>query len=144
MARTIPKVYTHGSIGQGEQISECFKKLGADNPIEYKFNDPWVLYYVDRNCQVAITEPGTDLYYAITTSGEWVEMKLKHPKKVHKYLVTLKEGTSSCDGCHAVGKCTDQQKTKCQIAALLSNLTGNGLSGKVLEIEEVNCCNTGS
>ena len=137
MVKNPPKVYTHGAIGQSDQIAKLFKKLGVHNPIEYKFNDPWIIYYVDRNNNVSTTEPNTDLYHFITTSGEWKQMEVKTLKKDQKFLITVREGSSSCDGCHALNKCTEQQKKKCQLAALLSELTNNELTGKVLSIEEI-------
>ena len=132
------KVYIHGSIDRTKDIEDLFKKLGVDNPLEYKFGDPWMIYYVNQNNEIAFTEPGTDLYYVITNSNEWTEMKVKAPRKTRKFLITVKEGSSSCDGCHIKGKCTSNQKAKCQIATSLSELTEyKELSGKVLEIQEV-------
>jgi len=139
MLENIPKVYTHGVIGQGEQITKAFEKLGVDNPTHYKFNDPWVLYYADRNSHVAMVEPNTDLYYSIVSSNEWKELKIKQPKKTHSFLITVREGASSCEGCHAANKCSPEQKCKCQLAALLNELTKcNELTGKILEIKEIN------
>lgn len=132
------KVYIHGSIGRTKEIEELFNKLGIDNPLEYKFGDPWLIYYVDQNNKIAIAEPGTDLYYVITNSSDWTEMNLKPRKKTRKFLITVKEGSNICDQCDVKSKCTNAQKTKCQIAVLLSELTDyKELSGKVLEIEEV-------
>jgi hypothetical protein len=138
MIKKLPKVYTHGSIGRSQDVEQMFKKLGIDNPLEYKFSDPWLIYYVNQNNEIAFTEPGTDLYYFITNSDDWTEMKLKSSKIAHKFLITVKEGSNSCDGCHIRGKCTNQQKAKCQLATSLSKLTDyKELTGKVLEIEEV-------
>jgi len=132
------KVYIHGSIGRTKEIEELFNKLGIDNTLEYKFGDPWFIYFVDQNNRIAIAEPGTDLYYVITNSSDWTEMKLKPRKKSHKFLLTVKEGSNTCDRCDVKGKCNNTQKAKCQIAASLSELTDyKELSGKVLEIEEV-------
>ena len=132
------KVYIHGTIGRTQEIEQLFKKLGAENPLEYKFGDPWLIYYVNQNNEIAFTEPGTDLYYVITNSNDWTEMKLKAPRKTRKFLITVKEGFNTCDACDIKGKCTNRQKAKCQIAASLSELTEyKELTGKVLEIEEV-------
>ena len=132
------KVYIHGSIGRGHIIEQQFKKLGIENPLEYKFNDPWLIYYVNQNNEIAFTEPGSDLYYIITNSSDWTEMKMNPSKITHKFLITVKEGSGSCDGCHIGSKCTHKQKAKCQIASLLTELTEyDELTGKVLEIEEV-------
>ena len=137
MDKNPPKVYTHGAIGQSEQIALLFKKLNVNNPLEYRFNDPWVIYYVDRHNNISVTEPNTDLYHFISTSGEWKELKLRVVKRERKFLVTLKEGCGSCDGCQVLNKCSETQKKKCQLAALLSDLTDSELTGKVLNIEEI-------
>ena len=138
MAKKNLKVYTHGAVGRGKEVEKLFKKLGVKNPLDYKFGDPWLIYYVNQNNEIAFTEPGSDIYYVITTSNDWTEMKLKQPKKERKFLITVKEGSSSCDGCSIYGKCTDTQKAKCQIAASLSKLMDdNEFTGKVMDIEEL-------
>lgn len=132
------KVYIHGTIGRTQEIEQLFKKLGVENPLEYKFGDPWLIYYVNQNNEIAFTEPGTDLYYVITNSSDWTEMKLKQPKKTHKFLITIKDGSGSCDGCELLNKCSDTQKTRCQLASCISELTDyKELTGKVLEIKEL-------
>ena len=52
-------------------------------------------------------------------------------------MITIKEGSSSCDGCSILNKCTENQKAKCQIAKGLKTLIGDDFTGKVLEIKEV-------
>ena len=132
------KVYMHGYVGRDKDIEKVFKKLGVKNPMAYHFSDPATLYYVNQNNEIAITSKDTDIYYVITTSSDWTEMKLKEPKKTRRFVVTVREGSSSCDGCALVGKCTDIQKSKCELARQLNNiLDGTELSGKVLEVIEV-------
>jgi hypothetical protein len=81
------KVYIHGSIGRGHDIEQLFKKMGVENPFEYKFGDPWVIYYVNQNNEIAFTEPGTDLYYVITNSSDWTEMKIKPSKMIQHIFI---------------------------------------------------------
>ena len=132
------KVYIHGTVSRPKDIERLFEKLGVANPLEYKFGDPWLIYYVNQNNEIAFTEPGTDLYYAITNSSDWTEMKLKQPKKERKFIVTVREGSSSCDGCSVYNKCSEEQKTKCQLAKYLNDiLQGSEMSGKCLDIVEL-------
>lgn len=132
------KVYIHGAISRTKDIEKLFEKLGVTNPMEYKFGNPLLIYYVNQNNEIAFTEPGTDLYYVITNSSDWIEMKLKQPKKTHKFLITIKDGSGSCDGCELLNKCSDTQKAKCQLASCISELTDyKELTGKVLEINEL-------
>jgi hypothetical protein len=138
MAKGTLKVYAHGDVGKGHEIEKMFEKIGVNNPFEYKFGDPWFIYYVNKNNEVALAEPESDVYYVITNSNDWVEMKPKQTKKSHKFLITVKEGSNSCNGCALLNKCNDTQKSKCQIAISLSKLTDyETLTGKVLEIKEL-------
>ena len=132
------KVYAHGYVGRDKDVEQLFKKLGVKNPMAYHFNDPATLYYVNQNNEIAITTKDTDIYYVITTSSDWTEMKLKEPKKTHRFLITVREGSNSCDGCPVFGNCTNIQKSKCELAKYLNNIVGGiELSGKVLEVTEV-------
>lgn len=132
------KVYIHGTVSSPKDVERLFEKLGVANPMEYKFSDPWLIYYVNQNNEIAFTEPGTDLYYVITNSSDWTEMKLKQPKKTHKFIITIKDGSGSCDGCGLLNKCSDTQKTRCQLASCISELTDyKELTGKTLEIKEL-------
>ena len=133
-----PKVYIHGAIGRQREIDNLFKTLNANNPVEYKFNDPSFIYFINKENNISIAEKGSDLYDIIENSNEWKELKLKHPKKERKFIVTVRDGSNSCDGCEVYGKCTEQQKTKCQLARLLGSLMeGVEVSGKKLEVSEV-------
>ena len=71
------KVYIHGTIGRTQEIEQLFKKLGVENPLEYKFGDPWIIYYVNQNNEIAFTEPGTDLYYVITNQKKFCHASSK-------------------------------------------------------------------
>ena len=138
MSKNPPKVYAHGAICRSKDIEKLFEKVGVKNPLEYKFGNPREIYYVNQKGQISIAEPDSDLYYVIETSDDWKELKLKQPKKERKFLITVKEGSSSCDGCAALNKCTESQKAKCQLVKHLNDIfQDKEMCGKCLEIVEV-------
>lgn len=138
MTETPPKVYIHGAVCRGQDIERLFEKVGVRNPLEYKFGNPADIYFVNQKGEIAVAEYGSDLHYVIETSDDWHELKLKQPKKEHKFLITVKEGSSSCDGCAALNRCTEKQKAKCQIAKSLEMLIDDSnFSGKNLDIVEL-------
>lgn len=138
MTETPPKVYIHGAVCRAKDIEKLFDKVGAKNPLEYKFGDPADIYFVNQKGEIAVAEYGSDLHYVIETSDDWHELKLRQPKKERKFLITIKEGSSSCDGCSILNKCTETQKAKCQIAKGLKTLIPDSdFTGKSIEIEEM-------
>lgn len=138
MSKNPPKVYAHGAICRGKEIENLFKQVGISNPLEYKFGDPSTIYFVNKKGEICIANYDSDLYYVIESSDDWQELKLKQPKKERKFLITVKEGSSSCDGCSILNKCTENQKAKCQIARGLKTLIGdNDFTGLALEVEEI-------
>ena len=133
-----PKVYIHGAVCRGQEIEKLFEQVGVKNPLGYKFNNPAEIYFVDKKGQIAVAEPDSDLYFVIESSDDWKELKLKQPKKERKFLITVKEGSSSCDGCAALNRCTEKQKAKCQLVRHLNNLfEDKEMSGKNLDIVEL-------
>lgn len=133
-----PKVYIHGIIGRQHDIEALFSKLGVENPMEYKFGTPDMIYYVNKDNLIMTASIDSDLYYVITNSNDWKELKIRPPRKERNFIVTVMEGSNTCDGCEAYNKCTELQKSKCRFAKELNNLTnGNILSGKGLSIKEV-------
>lgn len=138
MSKKPPKVYIHGAIGRQKDIEKLFNQVGISNPLELKFGDPYTIYFVNQKGEISMTVPGTDLYYVIENSSDWVELKLKQPRKERKFLITIKEGSSSCNGCPVLNKCTEKQQAQCQIAKSLEMLIDDSsFSGKSLKIEEV-------
>ena len=138
MIKKPPKVYIHGAVGRQKDIEKLFNQVGISNPLELKFGDPYTIYFVNQKGEISMTVHGTDLYYVIENSSDWVELKLKQPKKEHKFLITVKEGSSSCDGCAALNRCTEKQKAKCQIAKSLEILIDDSsFIGKNLDIVEL-------
>lgn len=132
-----PKVYAHGAIGKSAEIAELFKQYGANNPYYYGFGDASAIYYIDKHNNIKYTTPDTDLYYIICNS-DWVELKPKHPKKTRKYLVTVKEGSPSCDGCEFGLKCSDEQHSRCEIGRKITELLSlPELAWKTAQVEDV-------
>lgn len=138
MTKKPPKVYAYGAVGRGKDIEKLFEQVGIKNTLGHKFGNSSEIYFVDQKGQISIAEVGSDLYYIIESSDDWKELKLKQPKKERKFLITVKEGSSSCDGCAALNKCTEIQKAKCQLVRHLNNLfEDKEMSGKCLDIVEV-------
>ena len=138
MAEKTPKVYIHGAINRAKDIEKLFEQVGVRNTLEYKFGNPDDIYFANKNGEISIAEYGSDLFYVIESSDDWKELRLKVPKKERQFLLTVKEGSSSCDGCPVYKKCTDSQKAKCQIARGLKTLIGDSdFTGKILDIKEV-------
>lgn len=138
MTENAPKVYIHGAIGRAKDIERLFEQVGVKNTLEYKFGNPDEIYFANKHWEISIAEHGSDLYYVIESSDDWKELKLKQPKKERKFLLTVKEGSSSCNGCPVFNKCTELQKNKCQIAKGLKTIIGDSdFTGKALEIKEV-------
>lgn len=138
MTEKYPKVYIHGAIGRQKDIENLFKTLNVNNPVDYKFGDPTVIYFINKHNNISIAEPGSELYDVIKNSSDWKELHLKTPKKEHKFLITLREGSSSCEGCEVKGRCNQKQQTKCQLAKCLNELNQDiELTGKVVNIVEV-------
>jgi hypothetical protein len=142
MTERPPKVYAYGSIGRSNDIKKMFEKVGAKNPLEYKFGNPGEIYFVNKNGEISIAKHDSELFYVIESSNDWVELKLRQPKKERKFVITIKEGSSSCNGCPIFNKCSEGQKAKCQIAKGLKTLIGEDFTGKLLDIKEVKptCC----
>lgn len=138
MTETPPKVYIHGAVCRGQDIERLFEKVGVRNPLEYKFGDPADIYFVNQKGEIAVAEYGSDLHYVIESSVDWKELKLRQPKKERQFLITIKEGSSSCNGCSVLNKCTETQKAKCQIAKGLKTVIGdNDFTGLALDVEEI-------
>lgn len=131
------KVYVRGTVGKKSEIEKMFKKLNIVNNMNYNFSSPGAIYYVNKDNEIRIAEPGSDLHYIISTSKEWVELKPKNNGKSHRFMITLIEGNNSCDGCQFLNKCSEKQKNKCLIANKMSELIGTKFNGKGLEIERV-------
>lgn len=132
------KVYSYGSITNRSDIANSFKTFGAKNPMEYKFGDPSSLYFIDRNNQVAIAHPDSDLFYVITTSNDWQKLELKKPKRIRKFLITIKEGSPSCNGCEFSKKCNDEYRNKCELGKQLQKLLNTPeLAGKTLQLDDL-------
>ena len=133
-----PKVYTYGVIGRRKDIETAFAKYGVSNPCEYKFGDPGIIYFINKHNEIMTATPDSEIFYIITNSQDWKPIKLKRPKKKRKFLVSINEGSSSCNGCALHSKCNDDLKKKCDFAKILSELMEcQSLSGKTLEVEEV-------
>lgn len=132
------KVYIHGRVGREKDIEKLFESVGVKNTFNYKFGNPAEIYFVDKNGNISIAEPDSDLHYVIENSGDWRELKLKEPKKERKFIVTVREGSSSCDGCSVYNKCSDEQRSKCQLAKHLNDIfQGSEMTGKCLDIVEI-------
>lgn len=136
--KTPAKVYAFGSIGRGSEISDLFRLHGAKNPMDYKFGDPYSIYFVDRNNQISMIQQDSDLFYVITNSSDWVRLEPKKSKHVRKFLITIKEGSSNCNGCEFGNNCTQTQKDKCELGKCLRQVIGcPDLSGKTINIEDL-------
>lgn len=133
-----PKIYSYGSVDRKSEIEKAFLEYGINNPCNYKFGDPSTIYYINKEGNIAMANPDSEIYYVISRSEDWVEIKPKEKKKYHKYLLTIKEGSQNCDGCEFHKKCTSELQDKCSFANLLTKLTnGTTFNGKTIEIEEI-------
>lgn len=132
-----PRVYVHGAIGKGREIWDLFDEYGADNPNYYKFGDPYAIYYINKDNRIAYATPENDIYHVIKNS-DWVELKPKQSKKVRTFMFTVKEGASTCNGCEFSGKCTDEQRNKCDAGKQLQLLLDlPEMAWKTLKFEDV-------
>lgn len=135
---TNAKIYTHGAIGRGLEISDIFQMHGAKNPMAYKFGDPDAIYYINQLNNVEMALPGSDIYYILTNSDDWAEINLKHSKKVRKFHIMIKEGSSNCSECRLYSKKSDCDRSLCELAKSLQNIADCGeLAGHTLYIEDL-------
>lgn len=132
-----PKVYVHGAIGKGKEIGELFEEYGAKNPYYYKFCDPYAIYYINKNNEIKFTTPESDIYYVITNSN-WKELKPKQPKRIRTYILTVKEGASTCNGCEFYNNCPSDQKSKCEAGKQLQEILDlPEMAWKTIKFEDV-------
>jgi len=133
----IPKVYTHGAIGRSADIAELFKPYSPSNPYNYQFGDPSSIYYIDKHNVIKHVTPESDLYDIITNS-DWTELKIKQSKRTRKYIITVKEGSPSCDGCEFGLKCSNEQRLKCEAGKKIAELFNlPDLAWKTAQLEDV-------
>lgn len=136
----IPKIYTKGAIGRGSEILKIFNEYGIKNPNRYRFGDPDAIYYADENATIQRAEYKSPKYYSIINDNEWEPITIKNTKIERKFLITVKEGSSSCDGCKLGKKCKPKDAQKCNIIKQLSNLIDSpelcGNSAVILDVTD--------
>lgn len=132
-----PKVYVRGAIGKTKELLQALTEHGAKNLMNYRFGDPDSIYYINRNWEIKKIDSKDDLYYFITNS-DWTEIVPSKSKQIRKYILTIKEGSPSCDGCEYGRKCGVEMRDKCELGKWLAKVVNvPNLAGKTLNIEDV-------
>ncbi len=127
------KLYVRGSICQSSEIIRMFRKLGANNIMNYNCADPKCLYFINNKNEIDFFLEGSSGYHILINS-DWEEVKPRETKKTRKFLISVKEGTQDCDNCSIKNYCGDKHKATCEITKSISNFSSLELDGSTANI----------
>ena len=129
------RYYIRGTVGRGKEAIHELECRGGKNVNNLQGNSPNEFLYIDREGVIQYTDIDSDLAYVLQTSG-WTELKLKNPKRVRQFLITVTEGKTVCNGCEFSRTCNEERMNKCDLAISLGELTGEPMNGRKLTIQE--------
>lgn len=130
------KIYIRGSVGRGGEITDILtKQFKCENPMGYRCGDADCLYFINHRNELDYASSDSALYHVLVNS-DWEEIKLRAPKKTRKYILTVQEGTYSCDDCQFAKYCNDERKSKCKVSETLSSFSGIQLNGSTMTITD--------
>lgn len=135
-AEEAPKFYIRGAVGRGAEVIHELECRGGKNTYNYHAGSPHEILYIDKNGVIQFTDIESDLAYVLQTSG-WTEIKLKKPKKVRTFIITVTEGKTVCKGCEFAKSCDEERMNKCDLAISLGELMGEPMNGRKLTITEL-------